>query len=242
MKSSVKFSVPHFAKMPGRHCFYGAMVLATMPAWVSAQTPLSDIDITGARPLKDALFTIEMKLKVPISFEQGPPLADELVSGKDIGLRSDRMYPRSYSLSIHFVPGEKNALAAIQTAVAAHARAGLPGNFVVSQQAGAILVKPQTEALSDLSITIPDGERTPDQTAELIAQELAKVSGKPVTFLSQPWTSVKSMKFSASNRTLSETLTKWNTLGPTSFLLIDDPLSKAYCLSFVAVPRDLSNE
>ena len=115
-----------------------------------------DLQVTGGRPLNDALTTIEQAFGVPVDFEEIVSDKSDLVSGIRIGLNPERFYLKGGTLLIHFPAPAIYPLAAVQTAVLANNRAALPGPYLVRQTGCTIHVYPSSGSrFSSIQVSIP---------------------------------------------------------------------------------------
>lgn len=207
---------------------------------VAATPVMRDIDITVPRPLHEALFTIEQTLRVPVNFEEAPPVSqDELVSGSVYGLADHRLYQKGGRLTIHFVTNEKDALSAVQTTLAAYWASGLPGKYTVNQEGGMITVLPTASNLiSNTRITIPGGERSIEDLFQLISDQLTNASGRTVKLMRQPFTDNALFSFSVKDEPFISVFQRLADLsGPISYRFIFDVPRQTFYLTISSVPR-----
>ena len=202
-------------------------------------TSVSDFDIDSRRPLNDALLMIEDWLHVPINYEEAI-ITDrtQLIAEEEVGLGKGLLFPRGGRLTVHYVPGETDALSAIQTTLQSHDQANLAGRYAVVRGESAFFVYPSSSSsLFASKISLPVTERTVGETIEEIAKHLALSSSKQVATLNQPYTAPEKISFGAQSETLLSVIERFNALvGPTSFRFIYDPPQKIYYLNIEAVP------
>ena len=214
-----------------------------------AQNPIHtvvDFDADSPRPFNDALTAIEEQLRVPVNYEEAV-ITDRqhLVKGEEIGLAPGRFYQKGGRLTIHYVPGEGDAMAAVGTAVSAYERSGLPGSYKVTREGSMIAVVPLTAApLFETKITLSKQDRTIPDLVEELAQQVSKVSGKRIVLLNQPYTTETKFSIAAQNEPLWRVFEQVNdSVGPTSFRFIYEPSTSIYYLNLNAVrtvrPEDL---
>ncbi len=195
--------------------------------------PLADIDISDTnRPLNDALIKVQETLKAPINFEEATyePQKDGDVPPH---------------LVVHFVPGEKDPVAAVQTILAATKADPLLGGYTFSQHGIYIEVLPAVSRRTPLSqaiITIPYGERTAAATFDLIAAQMSVASGKSVRVLNQPFLAGTLIPFAADKTAAFAVLERFSDLiGPFSFHLVYEPREKDYYLNLQGITVDIAS-
>ncbi len=204
-----------------------------MPLAICHQSlPLADIDKSDTnRPLNDALMQLQQTLKAPINFEEAAyePQKDGEVPPH---------------LAVHFVPGERDPISAVQTILAATKADPLLGEYTLSQHGPYIEVFPTPSArrtqLSQATITIPYGERTAAATFDLIAAQISAASGKSVRVLNQPFLATTLIPFAADKTPVFLVLERFSDfIGPFSFHLVYEPREKDYYLNLQGITADI---
>jgi hypothetical protein len=227
---------------------FSSVLFASQPAFaqtVDRAHSVADFDTNSPRPLNDALAEIEVRLGVPINYQESAVNdSQNLVKGEEIGLSPGKFYQKSQHFHVHYVLGESDALSATKTAVNAYQEARLPGQYKVVSEGSAFYVIPLGDAsLFDTKITLSAEERRISDLLKMLSLQIAKTTTKKIVLLTVPDSMGAKFSVAAHSEPLTKVLEQIDHLfGPILFRFVYEPSTDTYYLNASSVPRMRSED
>jgi hypothetical protein len=215
-----------------------------------------DIDVTGARPLADALRIIQERIGVPINFEEIKHANTGELQKSALPNMTGRLVPRGghlvTSVTVSSLPSDLQAVEAAQALLAAYTSANLPGTYRVIQETERVSIVPSPALSSsgaaspvmDVKVSIPYAtKRSVIKTLQLVTEALSSTIGTNIVLLTQPFQEQDTITLGVDGQPAKDVIKQVSNEfgGKIAYHLVYDPHIATYFLNLIpasaSVPR-----
>jgi len=216
-----------------------------------------DIDVTGARPLADALRIVQERIGFPINYEEAKYTNTVDVQKSALPGLKGRLVPRGghfvTSVVVSGLAPDLNAVEAAQALLAAYIGANLPGVYKVVQENGRVSIVPSqvldsrgaeqaASPIMDLGVTVPyASKRSVIDTLQLVTESLSNAAGTKVVLLTQPFQEQDAITLGADDEPAKDVIKRVSTEfgGMIAYQLVYDPQISTYFLNLIPVSQSV---
>jgi hypothetical protein len=217
-----------------------------------------DIDVTGARPLADALRLVQERIGFPINYEEAKYTNTlDVQKSASPGMKG-RLVPRgghfvtSVDVAAGLVPDLKAGEAA-HALLAAYIGANLPGVYKVVQENGRVSIVPSqvldsrgaeqaASPVMDIGVTVPyASNRSVINTLQLVTESLSNAIGTKVVLLTQPFQEQDTITLGVDDEPAKNVIKRVSTEfgGMIGYQLLYDPQISTYFLNLIPVSQSV---